>query len=125
MVAAHRDETLRTAGRWLGVGIATGPAFDIADRYGLITSLANPGSFPWAAMLRPVALIVMFVLLGSVAARLLRQHRARGRSIFFAACAAPLALWVLYTGLRAATVVPILALVLVFARLRTASRLGC
>lgn len=118
----HASEAARSVGHWLGVGLALGPSFDIASRHGLLTSLASPSTLELPYIAEPLGLIALFVVLGVAAARMLPAHSPRGRTLFFVACAIPVAIWVLYTGLRAATMVPIVALVFAFVRLRALPR---
>ncbi len=122
MVQRQTTEAARSVGWWLGAGLALGPAFDVADRHGVLTNLASPSTFELAPMLKPLALIALFVVVAVGAARVLPDHAPRARVIFFAACAIPVAAWVLYTGLRAATLVSLIALVFAFVRLRSLPR---
>lgn len=106
-----------SAAAWLGVGVAAAPALDVADTSGLITALASPATFELGPMLRPLALVSLFLALGVGAAVLLRRHQPRARRRFLAACAIPVAAWILYTGPKLVALIAVAGFGLAAARL--------
>jgi len=106
---------LRDTARWLGLGIAVGPSADVVDRYGLLTGVTTMEA---AELVAPLALLGLFALLGIGAAAILPHHSARGRVVFFAACAIPVVVWAVWLGATWVSLIVLLALGLAGLRLR-------
>lgn len=111
---------LDTAARWLGIGVASLPTLDIADRAGLIVLLTSPETLELSMVAWPLLQIVFFVVLGFAASALLRRHRPGARPWFFAGCALPVVGFTVATGLRLAAVIALIALCFGFVQLRLA-----
>lgn len=111
---------LGSAAQWLGIGVAAIPVIDIVDRAGLLVLLIEPEVLELTGVVLPLLQIAFFVGLGVAAAALLRRHRPRGRSWFFAGCVAPIAAFTLHGGLRLSAAVALIALVFAFVQLRLA-----
>ena len=111
-------ESESAAGRWLGIAVAAAPAIEVADTSGLFTALASPASFAAADLLRPLLQVGFFCAIGVAAAWLLRRHRPTGQRVFVAACAVPVAVWILYREPTLLGVIPLLAFALCVGHLR-------
>jgi len=111
---------LDTAAQWLGIGVASLPAVDIADRAGLLVLLTAPDTLELSMVVWPTLQIAFFVALGFAAAALLRRHRPSARGWFFAGCVIPVLVFTLSTGLRLTSAIALIALTFSFVQLRLA-----
>lgn len=111
---------LATAAQWLGIGVASLPALDIADRAGLLVLLTAPEVLELSMVAWPLVQIAVFIALGFAASALLRRHRPRARLWFFAGCSLPVLVFTLSTGLRLAAAIALIALCFSFVQLRLA-----
>lgn len=111
---------LATAAQWLGIGVAAIPVIDVADRAGLVVLLTSPETLELGMVAIPLLQIAFFVGVGIAAAALLRRHRPRARSWFFAGCLAPIAVFTASTGLRLSVAVALIALCFALVQLRLA-----
>lgn len=113
-------QALATAAPWLGIGVASLPAIDIADRAGLIVLLTSPELLELSLVAWPLLQIAFFITLGFAASALLRRHRPGARLWFFGGCALPVLVFTLVTGLRLSAAVALIALSFAFVQLRLA-----
>ncbi len=114
------DQALRTAARWLAIGMSIPPIADIADRTGVLTAPSQLEAAQWVGFF---ARVTPFVAIGIAAAWLLRRHDRRDRTWFLAACALVLIGDAVLTGVRLPIVAGLLAVAFAFSQSRLAARL--
>jgi hypothetical protein len=113
------NEYVAKAARWFGIGLVITPVFDIADRAGLATAPTQLDASTWWDM---AVHGVPWVVIGFVAAWLLRNHAHTDRTWFFFACSSVLLVYLAVSGVGVLAFASVIALAVAFGHLRTAAR---